>query len=66
MVFYAFFIEPFGSKEVEEVVTSTTTPTSQEIAEKPSEHELNPGVEAVVENKAIETGIILLIHKTRH
>ena len=63
MVFYAFFIEPFGSKEVEEVVTSTTTPTSQEIAEKPSEHELNPGVEAVVENKAIETGIILLILK---
>ena len=62
MVFYAFFIEPFGSKEVEEVVTSTT-PTSQEIAEKPSEHELNPGVEAVVENKAIETGIILLILK---
>merc|ERR1711997_1062648 len=34
-------LEPFGSKEVEEVVTSTTTtPTSQEIAEKPSEHEL--------------------------
>ena len=63
MDFYAFFIEPFGSKEVEEVVTSTTTPTSQEIAEKPSEHELNPGVEAVVENKAIETGIILLILK---
>ena len=63
MVFYAFFIEPFGSKEVEEVVTSTTTPTSQEIAEKPSEHELNPGVEAVVENKAIKTGIILLILK---
>ena len=63
MVFYAFFIEPFGSKEVEEVVTSTTTPTSQEIAEKPSEHELNPGVEAVVENKAIEAGIILLILK---
>ena len=62
MDFYAFFIEPFGSKEVEEVVTSTTTPTSQEIAEKPSEHELNPGV-AVVENKAIETGIILLILK---
>ena len=57
MVFYAFFIEPFGSKEVEEVVTSTTTPTSQEIAEKPSEHELNPGG-TVVENKAIETGII--------
>merc|ERR1711997_154517 len=48
-------LEPFGSKEVEEVVTSTTTPTSQEIAEKPSEHELNPGVEEVVENKAIET-----------
>ena len=63
MDFYAFFIEPFGSKEVEEVVTSTTTPTSQEIAEKPSEHELNPGVEEVVENKAIETGIILLILK---
>ena len=63
MDFYAFFIEPFGSKEVEEVVTSTTIPTSQEIAEKPSEHELNPGVEAVVENKAIETGIILLILK---
>ena len=63
MVFYAFFIEPFGSKEVEEVVTSTTTPTSQEIAEKPSEHELNPGVEAVVENKAIETGIFLLVLK---
>ena len=63
MDFYAFFIEPFGSKEVEEVVTSTTTPTSQEIAEKPSEHELNPGVEAVVENKAIEAGIILLILK---
>ena len=63
MDFYAFFIEPFGSKEVEEVVTSTTTPTSQEIAEKPSEHELNPGVEAVVENKAIETGLILLILK---
>ena len=61
MDFYAFFIEPFGSKEVEEVVTSTTTPTSQEIAEKPSEHELNPGVEAVVENKAIETGIIVLV-----
>ena len=63
MVFYAFFIEPFGSKEVEEVVTSTTTPTSQEIAEKPSEHELNPGVEPVVEKKAIETGAILLILK---
>ena len=63
MDFYAFFIEPFGSKEVEEVVTSTTTPTSQEIAEKPSEHELNPGVEAVVENKAIETGIFLLVLK---
>ena len=63
MDFYAFFIEPFGSKEVEEVVTSTTTPTSQEIAEKPSEHELNPGVEAVVENKAIETSIFLLVLK---
>ena len=63
MVFYAFFIEPFGSKEVEEVVTSTTTPTSQEIAEKPSEHELNPGVEAVVENNAIETSIFLLVLK---
>ena len=63
MVFYAFFIEPFGSKEVEEVVTSTTTPTSQEISEKPSEHELNPGVEAVVENKAIETSIFLLVLK---
>ena len=63
MDFYAFFIEPFGSKEVEEVVTSTTPTTSQEIAEKPSEHELNPGVEAVVENKAIETGIFLLVLK---
>ena len=58
MVFYAFFIEPFSSKEVEEVVTSTT-PASQEIAEKTSEHELNPGV-AGVENKAIETGTIFM------